>query len=327
MHYRIDAFPWQQAPQAVRDIRHQVFVEEQQVPVALEIDETDAIAEHFLLYLCEKTAETPVATARLYPDIQSAAHIGRMAILPQARGKGLGMALLRHLMQQALNQGFHQLGLSAQVQAVGFYQAAGFHLTSDVYLEAGIQHQDMQCLAPDLALSKQGLTQKQPLILRQDDSVWHFNSIRPWHDLLHTMAVQTSQRLWLYDQTLEHTLYNTALLSDALSSLARRHRLSEVRLLIHHDKPLVERRHAIADLVRRLPSKISLRLVNPDYPHEHAAFLLADQCGVMHRQHMDELEGFARFAAEGLARQFGEKFQRMWESSKPSAELRDLSML
>ena len=67
---------------ALRDIRQRVFIDEQQVPEDLEWDALDETATHFLLY----RAEQPVGTGRLLSD----GHIGRIAILPEHRGAGLG---------------------------------------------------------------------------------------------------------------------------------------------------------------------------------------------------------------------------------------------
>lgn len=121
---------------ALRDIRHRVFIEEQQVPAELEWDAEDAHATHFLLTL-DKQA---VGTARLLPD----GHIGRVALLSEARGMGLGQQLMRAVMAHAQRQGMKRLVLSAQTHALGFYRQLGFVTYSDVYPEAGIPHQDMR---------------------------------------------------------------------------------------------------------------------------------------------------------------------------------------
>ena len=102
--------------------------------------------------------------------------------------------------------------------------------------------------------------------------------------------------------------------------------MSEVRILIHEDKPLVERRHRLVELMRRLPSSISLKLVNSDYPSEDAAFMLVDQEGVLYRHSPRALSGFANFAATGRVRPLAESFQRMWDLGKASIELRQLPL-
>jgi len=125
---------WDSTP-ALRDIRQIVFIDEQQVPPELEWDADDAHATHFLL----TADEQPVGTARLLDD----GRIGRVALLPQARGKGLGRQLMLAVMQHARQQGMTQLRLSAQTHALDFYRQLGFVPCSEVYLDAGIPHQSM----------------------------------------------------------------------------------------------------------------------------------------------------------------------------------------
>lgn len=321
MDVRIRKYSWQLAPGAIRDIRQAVFVEEQKVPPALEWDDTDEIADHYLMVLGDNT---PVGVGRLFSTLEETAHIGRMAILPAYRGRGFGEILLQHLVTQAAGQ-FSELQLSAQEHAIPFYQRSGFHVCSELYDDAGIPHVDMRCLAPELVSQAFGSHCK-PMLMGQDSETWLFDSERSLVDLMDSVVGQARQRLWLYDRLLDHDLYDRLRFRELISSLARRHRLSEVRILIHDDKPLVKRRHQIVELMRRLPSRIELRLVNDDYPVEDQPFLLADREGVVYRHDFYKPEGFARFADGGRVKLLGESFQRMWDAGRGSLELRELPL-
>lgn len=114
-------------------VRRAVFIEEQGVPAAMEWDADDAIALHFLAL---DAAGAPIACARLCPD----GRVGRMAVLPRWRGRGVGRELLRAVIRAARARGQGVLRLSAQTQAVGFYAAAGFVAEGETYEEAGIPH-------------------------------------------------------------------------------------------------------------------------------------------------------------------------------------------
>jgi predicted GNAT family N-acyltransferase len=318
---RIRKYSWQLAPGHIRDIRQRVFVDEQRVPPHLEWDATDEIADH---YLAVTTNNEPVAVARLFSTLDETAHIGRMAVLPPWRGQGVGEALLRQLIRDAGEQ-FNELRLSAQRHAVAFYQRAGFHVCSDLYDDAGIPHVDMRCLAPGLIASESG-ERSCPLLLGEDRPSWQFSAEHHMITLLDTLAGQACQRLWLYDRLLDHDIYDRHQFRELLSALARRHRLSEIRLLIHDDKPLIKRRHQIVELMRRLPSRIELRLVNPDYPVTDQPFMLVDREGVLYRHDFYKPEGFASFANGGRVKLLGETFVRMWEAGRRSLELRDLPL-
>ena len=117
-------------------IRFAVFVEEQGVPIDIELDGQDVLSVHALVFDEDK----PVATGRLLPD----GHIGRMAVLKDWRRRGIGALMLQSLMQRAKERGYTEVALSAQVQAVPFYRAHGFEAEGEEYLEAGIKHLTMK---------------------------------------------------------------------------------------------------------------------------------------------------------------------------------------
>ncbi len=321
MTLRLRKYSWQLAPGHIREIRQRVFVEEQRVPPELEWDDTDDIADHYLAVLPDNT---PVGVARLFSTLGETGHIGRMAILPEHRGKGFGQTILRHLITEAAEH-YDELKLSAQEHAIPFYRKQGFHVCSDVYDDAGIPHFDMRCLAP--ALVAPALQRKDhPTILGVDSESWLFHDESSLLALMDSLIGQAGQRVWLYDRFLEHDLYDRPQCRDLLSTLARRHRLSEVRLLIHDDKPLVKRRHLLVDLMRRLPSHIELRLVNDEYPVEDRPFLIVDREGSLFRHDFSKPEGVAKFADGGQVKLLAESFQRMWDAGRSSLELRQLPL-
>ncbi len=321
MDIRFRKYSWQLAPASVRDIRERVFIREQKVPPELEWDQTDEIADHYLAVLPDNT---PAGVARLFSTLEETGHIGRMAILPEHRGSGIGEALLRHLIQESAGR-FSELRLSAQEHAIPFYQRSGFHVCSDVYDDAGIPHYDMRCLAPGLT-AQALVSANHPMVLGVDTDSWLFESEDRLVALMDSVVGQAGQRIWLYDRLLSHDLYDRPRFRALISTLARRHRLSEVRLLIHDDKPLVKRRHRLVELMRRLPSRMELRLVNTDYPVADQPFALVDREGVVYRHDFDKPEGFAKFADGGRVKLLSEDFQRMWDAARPSVELRELPL-
>ncbi|WP_428821222.1 GNAT family N-acetyltransferase [Microbulbifer sp. MCCC 1A16149] len=132
---------WQTDREAIRGIRQKVFVEEQNVPEDLEWDEHEESAQHFLVYHHNKA----IGTGRL----TGGGKIGRMAILKDARGLGAGLELLKRICKFARVSGQKNVYLNAQVQAIPFYEKAGFAVTGEEFMEADIPHVRM-----DLTLSE-----------------------------------------------------------------------------------------------------------------------------------------------------------------------------
>lgn len=130
---------WADAEEPLRAIRTQVFIQEQNVPQALEWDGEDTQAVHALA--CDANGQA-IGTARLLWQ-GAAAHLGRMAVVPAWRGQGVGSALLTLMIATAQARSVHQLSLNAQTSAVAFYKRAGFVTLGMEFQEAGIPHQRM----------------------------------------------------------------------------------------------------------------------------------------------------------------------------------------
>lgn len=135
---RIELLDWEAARPLAAPIRFAVFVEEQKVPAELEIDDQDARCVHALARDAEGRA---LGTGRLLPD----GHIGRMAVLVEARKLGVGSALLAALMDEARRRGHAQAVLSAQTHAIPFYRRHGYAVVGGEYMDCGIPHVDMAC--------------------------------------------------------------------------------------------------------------------------------------------------------------------------------------
>ncbi len=134
--YTIRPATWQQDERALRQIRQQVFIEEQNVPTELEWDGEDETAFHLL---AEDSEGNPIGTARILPD----GHIGRVAVLASWREQGIGTALMEHMLAEAENRHFKNIFLDAQVDAISFYEKLGFQAEGKTFLDAGILHRHM----------------------------------------------------------------------------------------------------------------------------------------------------------------------------------------
>jgi predicted GNAT family N-acyltransferase len=119
-----------------RPIREKVFIEEQKVPRELEWDEWDERCDHAVACDAQGLA---IGTARLAPD----GKLGRMAVLRERRGLGVGAALLDALLARARERSLERVTLHAQTHAAGFYRRFGFSERGGEFSEAGIPHVEM----------------------------------------------------------------------------------------------------------------------------------------------------------------------------------------
>jgi len=134
--FTIRIVDWASEEQKLRAVRVAVFVVEQNIPEELEWDESDAVSVHAL---AQDRDGVPIGCGRLLPD----GHIGRVAVLSDWRGQGVGAALLVRLIDLAKARGDKRVLLNAQTQAMPFYARYGFAPTGDEFFEAGIAHWKM----------------------------------------------------------------------------------------------------------------------------------------------------------------------------------------
>ncbi len=132
---------WAQLGEAARQVRTEVFVQEQQIPLEMEWDDEDATALHAVAY---NRLGMPVATGRLLQHGPNVARIGRMAVSRVLRGSGLGRDILHALMDAARQRGDRAVVLHAQRSAEGFYRQLGFEGQGEPFEEAGIPHLEMR---------------------------------------------------------------------------------------------------------------------------------------------------------------------------------------
>lgn len=117
-------------------IRLDVFITEQNVPQSLEYDDMDDKATHWVGYIDGE----PAVTARTLPEKDSI-HIQRVATVKEFRKRGYAKELLETILKSDPTKRYY---LGAQVTAIPFYEKLGFKVISDVYMDAGIEHRDME---------------------------------------------------------------------------------------------------------------------------------------------------------------------------------------
>jgi predicted GNAT family N-acyltransferase len=131
-------------------VRKEVFVVEQGVPEDLEYDAYDAVAVHVLAV---RDDGVPLGAGRLLHGEAAAGKtggepgvgvLGRLAVVREARGLGVGVALVRGVEAAARAVGLTAVDLGAQTHALGFYERLGYVAYGDEFLDAGMAHRAMR---------------------------------------------------------------------------------------------------------------------------------------------------------------------------------------
>lgn len=297
--FTVSAVDYASDRDALRAVREAVFVREQGVPLELELDAQDPDCLHVL---ARDTGGKPIGTGRLTP-----AHtLGRMAVLPEWRGRGVGAAMLAALTELARGQRWNAIELHAQVDAIGFYLRHGYLPLGPRTMEAGIEHQSMR-------RSLQG-----PNAVEDRDAA-----------IAASIAIidATRRGLRVYSRALDPGLFDAPPVLEAIRKLAVRGDGIELRFLLQ-DADTPQRDHApLIALAQRLPSVLLFREVDDPVDRAYpSAFIANDGSGYYFRGLGHRFDGETALDAGGRARQLREEFDRTWERSRPCSEFRALGL-
>lgn len=295
--FRVEAVDYAAALPDLRSVRDTVFVQEQLVPQDMEWDDLDPLCRHVLARDVDGRA---IGTGRLTPEHK----IGRMAVLADWRGRGVGDALLRALIDEARRLGWREVSLHAQVAAIGFYVRQGFLPYGAPFVEAGIDHQAMRRM----------VDKPNPVETRAAA-------------LTATLGVIAGARrgLLIYSRDLDPGLLDTP---EALAALRRfATQGGETRVLLQDPGTPQRALSPLIGLAQRLPSAFAFRAVEEPGDLAYAsAFVVNDRGGWYFRTLGHRFDGETHLQGEPRARQLRAAFDPMWERARPCTEFRALGI-
>ena len=120
-------------------LRERVFCGEQGVTLAADQDGLDPDALHIVAF----DGERLIGTCRVVFD-GKLARLGRLAVEPDARGRGIGAVVLDEAERRSRTEGAERIRLHAQTRAVSLYERGGFEAVGDEFIEEGIPHVTME---------------------------------------------------------------------------------------------------------------------------------------------------------------------------------------
>lgn len=295
--FTVDAVDYASALPDLRRVRETVFVHEQAVPLALEWDELDPHCHHVL---ARDDAGRPVGTGRLTPEHK----IGRMAVLAEWRGRGVGDALLRALLDQARALGWRKVSLNAQASAIGFYVRHGFLACGEPFVEAGIDHQAMQ------------------LLLDAPNPVETHAAA-----LAAVLGVigQARRELHIYSRELDPGLLDAPGVMAALRRFATGG--GEVQVLLQDPATPQRSLAPLLGLGQRLPSAFAFRAIEEPSDRAYpAAYIVNDRGGYYFRPLGHRFDGETRLDGPARARQLVATFDPVWQRARACTEFRALGI-
>ncbi len=312
--FHIEPASWETDLADLRAVREQVFLIEQAIPPEEEWDALDAKSHHVL---ARDRDGNPIGTGRLTPEQM----IGRMAVLAPWRGKGVGAAIVRVLLEQARALRYPAIELHAQSHALAFYASLGFEAYGDQFDECGIAHRMMRMqLTPFAGAEPVTLAPApEPRTLVADDREQALAAIAELLD-------DASNEIAIYTRDLDAALLDVPATLDALKRIALSGRHAQIRILVHDARKPLADGHRLIALAQRLPSTVAIRTPVDERDLQYpSAFLINDRRGYLFRVLGSRVEGEGSTYAPGKHAQLREFFDQVWERSVPSEELRQLA--
>lgn len=299
----------------LRAVREPVFVVEQQVPIEEEWDDLDPQCRHVI---ARDAANRPIGTGRLTPERK----IGRMAVLAEWRGKGVGDALMEALMDEARALGWPEISLNSQTHAMPFYARHGFEAFGDEFMEAGIPHRKMR-----KALGSPDPGRRPRPVPMGDAALREFTSEAEVRDFAVELLGRARREIRVFTRDLEPALYGAPALIDALRGFATSGRGPTVRILVVEPERLRGESHPLLPLAQRLSSVFALRTpIDPEDRQAAESYLVIDETAYAFRPLATRFEGSGCLDGPARARQLAQEFDRRWERARELTELRALGI-
>jgi predicted GNAT family N-acyltransferase len=262
---------WARDEAALRALRTTVFVEEQSVPEEEEWDGLDPDCVHAI---AELPPEGIVGTGRLHPS----GKIGRMAVLSEWRGLGIGAAILRDLLDEARRRGLESVYLHAQLPVLGFYARFGFVAEGPEFEEAGITHRLMR-------LSLAGATDNTDQEVTGTRRV--LSGKQEFAEAVTDVAGVATRSLSIFTPDLEHGVYDSSRFLEAIKRLVLSRSHARIRVLISDPGRIQHTVNRFLYVGRRLSTFIEFRHLPESYQGRSDAFLIADDTALVYRAKTD----------------------------------------
>jgi predicted GNAT family N-acyltransferase len=297
--------------EALQRIRQQVFVMEQNVPEARERDDLDASCWHVLAH---DDAGQPIGCGRLTPEHK----IGRMAVLREWRGQGVGVALLRELVARARSLGWPEAGLASQVGAIAFYERAGFVAYGDDFEDAGLQHRSMRLV---FSSDEENSPAARDIRALPSGSRSDIAAAR-----LQVLG-EARHQLSIYLPILDSDSYASIGELTELRRVAISGRSARIRILLHDPAAALRNDHRLVALAQRLPSAMQIRMPVDEADLAYtSAYLLNDAGGYLFLPEADRPQGRAALHDRSAQAPLRQHFDEVWERAERATILQALDI-
>lgn len=164
------------------------------------------------------------------------------------------------------------------------------------------------------------------MVLSSDEFTTGVEYPHPFDEYAVALVQSARRYICILSPGLDHAAFDSETLSQALSTLARRSRQTQVRILIADSRDVVNRGHRLLQLARRLPSAIQMQKIveHPEWKGE--TVVIRDRDGVLFKPAGSGNDGFYEPSSRASTQRHLELFDELWRFSEEDPELRSLRL-
>lgn len=144
--------------------------------------------------------------------------------------------------------------------------------------------------------------------------------------LILTMSEQAANQIFIFSHDLDHSLFDTDELYEAIKSLAIKNQRTHIHIIVHDAKPMTKNGHRLLKLARRITSHMQIKITAKEHKDILETFIIFDDRGYIIQNHPERFEAYGNFYAPLKARQLTEEFEEIWNRGVIDNSLRQLSL-
>jgi len=137
---------------------------------------------------------------------------------------------------------------------------------------------------------------------------------------------QASRTIDILSYDLEPKIYNNREMYTRFRKFATLNRHSQIRILVHTARPIVQQGHLLIELIQRLTSSIEVRRLCSQDKNINQGFIIADKTGYLLRKEVTRFEANLDFNNRFISRELGDVFETAWQRAEFEPELRRLHL-
>ena len=326
---------WDADGKIIRKVRESVTLAANELP-SIGLVGTDSQDVDCLHWQAQSSDGQVIGSIRMTPQ----GEISHLAVLESFRGLGVGFSLVELAIIRARQLNLAIATLDAPAILQGFFRKSGFEVTdsrSGVDADHHTNLLSFECKLERIDIAEERrrfgkLTgedydaSEKPYVLGTSNQFLLLRREEEFRNVIHEMMPQASQCIRIWSPLLDHRLFHSKVLRDALSQLARKNRYTKIEILIYDAHRIIKNTHEILEISRRLPSSIGIKIVHPEFRVMNEEFVLVDNAGVIYRQDAENYEGYANFRDVTENNRLTRKFRAAWNTGLLDPNIRQLKI-